>query len=113
MAEMPSFDQIMPNSDAPGKLPNPLVVALVYDGLCHFEFACAAEVFGLPRPELEPDWYHFETCSGERVTPTASSAAAVIRTPSARLTTPRWAHIRWNVGPRPRVELLTATAAPR
>src|SRR5690606_28215602 len=28
-----------------------------------FEFACAAEVFGLPRPEFEPGWYRFETCS--------------------------------------------------
>ena len=46
--------------------PNPLVAALVYDGLCSFEFACAAEVFGLPRPELGPDWYRFETCAAER-----------------------------------------------
>lgn len=42
------------------------MVALVYDGLCSFEFACAAEVFGLPRPELGPDWYRFETCALER-----------------------------------------------
>jgi len=39
------------------------VVALVTDGLCTFEFACAAEVFGLPRPELGPSWYRFATCS--------------------------------------------------
>lgn len=37
------------------------MVALVYDGLCAFEFACAAEVFGLPRPELGTDWYRFAT----------------------------------------------------
>lgn len=42
---------------------NPLVAALVYDGLCSFEFACTAEVFGLPRPELGPGWYRFQTCS--------------------------------------------------
>jgi len=42
---------------------NPLVVALTYDGLCSFEFACTAEVFGLPRPELGPGWYRFQTCS--------------------------------------------------
>lgn len=42
---------------------NSLVVALVYDGLCAFEFSCAAEVFGLPRPELGPLWYRFDTCS--------------------------------------------------
>jgi AraC family transcriptional regulator, transcriptional activator FtrA len=40
---------------------NPLVVALAYDGLCGFEFAITAEVFGLPRPELGPNWYRFET----------------------------------------------------
>jgi len=50
----------------PAKPRNPLVAALVYDGLCGFEFACAAEVFGLPRPELEPGWYRFETCAAER-----------------------------------------------
>jgi AraC family transcriptional regulator, transcriptional activator FtrA len=37
----------------------PLVVALAYDGLCPFEFACAVEVFGLPRPELGTRWYRF------------------------------------------------------
>ncbi|KAA0598712.1 MULTISPECIES: transcriptional regulator FtrA [Azospirillum] len=37
----------------------PLVVTLAYDGLCTFEFGVAVEVFGLPRPELGPDWYRF------------------------------------------------------
>src|SRR5262245_56632554 len=49
--------------------PNPLhrrVAALVYDGLCTFEFAIAVEVFGLPRPELPVDWYRFTACSLER-----------------------------------------------
>jgi AraC family transcriptional regulator, transcriptional activator FtrA len=45
---------------------NKLTIALVYDGLCTFEFACAAEVFGLPRPDLEPGWYRFETCAMTR-----------------------------------------------
>ncbi|HEY2781230.1 MAG TPA: transcriptional regulator FtrA [Steroidobacteraceae bacterium] len=53
----------MPNRQTAGKARNPLVVALVYDGLCAFEFSCAAEVFGLSRPELGPDWYRFETCA--------------------------------------------------
>ena len=39
------------------------VVVLVYDGLCTFEFAIAVEVFGLPRPELGPNWYRFHVCS--------------------------------------------------
>ena len=42
------------------------VVALLYDGLSIFEFGIVAEVFGLPRPELEVDWYKFETCSHQR-----------------------------------------------
>ena len=45
--------------------PNRRVVALVYDNLCSFEFGCAAEVFGLPRPEVGPDWYSFATASVE------------------------------------------------
>jgi AraC family transcriptional activator FtrA len=42
---------------------NPLVVALAYDNLSNFAFACAAEIFGLPRPEVGPGWYRFATCS--------------------------------------------------
>jgi AraC family transcriptional activator FtrA len=66
LAELPLMDQIMPNRRSARKVRNPLVVALVYDGLCAFEFSCAAEVFGLARPELGPDWYRFETCSKGR-----------------------------------------------
>jgi AraC family transcriptional activator FtrA len=59
----------MPKRRTARGAPNPLVAAVVYDGLCAFEFSCAAEVFGLSRPELGPDWYRFETCSanGRRV----------------------------------------------
>ena len=57
---------------------NPLVVALVYDGLCGFEFACAAEVFGLPRPELQPGWYRFETCAAQRGTLRAQHGLRVV-----------------------------------
>jgi AraC family transcriptional activator FtrA len=55
----------MPKHRAARKAPNPLVAAVVYDGLCTFEFSCAAEVFGLSRPELGPDWYRFETCAAK------------------------------------------------
>jgi AraC family transcriptional activator FtrA len=55
----------MPKLKIGRKASNPLVAALVYDGLCAFEFSCAAEVFGLSRPELGPDWYRFETCSAK------------------------------------------------
>jgi AraC family transcriptional regulator, transcriptional activator FtrA len=48
----------------------PLVVALVYDGLCTFEFGIVVEAFALARPELKVPWYRFSVCSidGERVT---------------------------------------------
>lgn len=45
-------------SDEPHK-----VTALVYDGLCTFEFGIAAEIFGQSRPELGRDLYSFtSTC---------------------------------------------------
>jgi AraC family transcriptional regulator, transcriptional activator FtrA len=62
---MTYIDQIVPNRKTARKAHNPLVVALLYDGLCAFEFSCAAEVFGLSRPEFGPDWYRFETCAAK------------------------------------------------
>jgi AraC family transcriptional activator FtrA len=53
----------MPN---PITKPNRRVSALLYDGLGTFEFAIAAEVFGLDRPEFGDDWYHFTSCSEGR-----------------------------------------------
>lgn len=53
--------QILPNPTTTG----PLAVALVYDGLCTFEFAIAAEIFGLSRPELGPGWYRFASAAIE------------------------------------------------
>ena len=53
------------------KMPNqnpttgPLVVTLLYDGLCTFEFGIAAEIFGLSRPEMGPAWYRFASCAIE------------------------------------------------
>lgn len=59
--------------------PNRRVAVLVYDRLCMFEFSCAAEIFGLERPEAGKGWYQFETASvngksvqtqfGGRITP--------------------------------------------
>jgi AraC family transcriptional regulator, transcriptional activator FtrA len=46
-------------------LPNKLVAAIVYDQLCSFEFGCAVEIFGLPRPEFGENWYRFMTCAAE------------------------------------------------
>jgi len=36
-----------------------LVVTIIYDGLCTFEFGIAVEVFGLPRAEFDFPWYSF------------------------------------------------------
>jgi AraC family transcriptional activator FtrA len=44
---------------------NPLVACLLYDDLCTFEMGIAVEIFGLPRPELGPNWYRFLTCAVE------------------------------------------------
>ena len=50
-----------------GSLPrNHLVAALLYEGLGTFEFAIAAEIFGLSRPEYGDDWYRFVSCSEGR-----------------------------------------------
>jgi len=46
-------------------LRGPLVVALVYDGLCTFEFAIVAEIFGLSRPEMGSGWYRYASAAIE------------------------------------------------
>jgi AraC family transcriptional activator FtrA len=56
---MPASVKIMPS------LHNPLVVVVAYDGLCTFEFGCATEVFGLPRPEMGEGWYRFAVAAAE------------------------------------------------
>jgi AraC family transcriptional activator FtrA len=48
---MPHSVKIVPTS-----LANPLVVAIADDGRRTFEFACAVEVFSVPRPEMGLDW---------------------------------------------------------
>lgn len=44
----------------------PLVAALLYDGLCTFEFGIVAEIFGLKRPEMGENWYRFASCAIEQ-----------------------------------------------
>lgn len=41
-----------------------VVCALIYDGLCTFEFGSVVEVFGRPRPEFD-NWYEFRTVAAE------------------------------------------------
>lgn len=43
-----------------------LVVAVVYDRLCTFEFGCTTEFFALERPELAVPWYQFAVCSADK-----------------------------------------------
>lgn len=68
---MTLFVKIMPKTkpDLPpapsSALSGPLVAALVYDGLCTFEFGITAEIFGLSRPEFGTDWYRFASCAIE------------------------------------------------
>lgn len=57
--------KITPELSRLGPRQGPLVVALVYDGLCTFEFAIAAEVFGLARPEMGEGWYRFAAAGVE------------------------------------------------
>lgn len=38
---------------------------MAYDGLCTFEFGIGVEVFGLPRPEMGPDWYRCSVVAAE------------------------------------------------
>lgn len=57
--------EITPDTPSAPVTAGPLVVALAYDGLCTFEYAIAAEVFGLPRPEMGPGWYRFATAAVE------------------------------------------------
>jgi AraC family transcriptional activator FtrA len=59
VALLPYMIKIMPNHSQTHDIAGPLVVAIAYDGLCTFEFGVAVEVFGLPRPEMGPDWYRF------------------------------------------------------
>lgn len=70
----------MPNTSGP------LVVALLYDGLCTFEFGIVAEIFGLTRPEMGEGWYRFTSCaiddaslyrSHERIFTSAGSTAGI------------------------------------
>jgi AraC family transcriptional activator FtrA len=63
---MPATMKKSPKRSRPGQGPaNARVVALVYDGLCTFEYGIAVEMFGLPRPEFA-NWYSFASCAVER-----------------------------------------------
>lgn len=57
---------------------NRRVAAVLYDGLGTFEFAIAAEVFGLERPEFGGDWYCFTSCSEGRKPVRSNAHVAIV-----------------------------------
>jgi AraC family transcriptional activator FtrA len=63
---------------------NRRVVALAYDRLCTFEFGIVVEIFGLPRPELNVEWYQFAVCSLDRGPLTATGGVTVQPTAGPR-----------------------------
>lgn len=63
---MPYIVKIMPKPASRRPVPHaPLVVVLAYDQLGLFEFGIATEIFGLPRPEVGPNWYRFAVAAAE------------------------------------------------
>ena len=62
---MPYIVKIMPMSKTHSVTNKPLVVVLAYDQLGLFEFGIATEIFGLPRPEVGPNWYRFAVAAAE------------------------------------------------
>ncbi|MAS44238.1 MAG: transcriptional regulator FtrA [Rhodobacteraceae bacterium] len=57
----PDPDHISDPASAPHR-----IVAVVYDGLCTFEFGIVTELFALPRPEFDFPWYDFSLAAAER-----------------------------------------------
>src|SRR5215475_3286788 len=45
--------------------PRHRIAVLAFDGMSPFETAIVVEVFGLPRPELEVDWYELAVCAAD------------------------------------------------
>ena len=45
---------------------NRLVAALLHEKVATFELGIVTEIFGLPRPEMGPDWYRLVTVAEER-----------------------------------------------
>ena len=47
-----------------------------------FEFGCAVEIFGLPRPEFGDSWYRFTTCAADRG-PLRAMGGVTVENPTA------------------------------
>ncbi|MCS3468663.1 AraC family transcriptional activator FtrA [Pseudomonas sp. JUb42] len=59
---------------------NHLVVALIYNQLCTFEFGCTVEVFALKRKELGVPWYEFATYPVDEGPITAAGGITIVPT---------------------------------
>jgi len=64
---------------------NRRVVALTYPNLCLFEFAVAAELFGLARPELGVDWYEFSAVAADGPDASATLGGLTVQAPNSDL----------------------------
>ncbi|HXS21314.1 MAG TPA: transcriptional regulator FtrA [Steroidobacteraceae bacterium] len=62
-AKMPCTIEIMPKARGAR---NRLVAALLHEKVASFELGIVADIFGLPRPEMGPDWYRFITVAEEQ-----------------------------------------------
>lgn len=60
---MPYIIEIMPKTPA---MRNRLVAALLLERVATFELGIVVETFGVPRPEMGPDWYRFVTAAEEQ-----------------------------------------------
>src|SRR5215469_6553326 len=78
---MPYMIEIVPKAR---EAPNRLVAALLHERVATFELGIVAEIFGLPRPEMGPDWYRFITVAEER-RPLRASAGGLRIFPEAGL----------------------------
>ncbi len=58
----------------------PRVTVLLYEGMSAFELGIVTEVFGLPRPEFDLDWYDLTICA-ESTEPVSLVGRATMQTP--------------------------------
>ncbi len=58
----------------------PRVTVLLYEGMSAFELGIVTEVFGLPRPEFDLDWYDLTICA-ETTDPVTLIGRAIMQTP--------------------------------
>lgn len=61
----PHLLAVAPPASVSAPQPRHAVAILVYDGLSPLEFAIAVEIFALPRPELDVDWWYDVRIVGE------------------------------------------------